>query len=176
MWSRGKTILRLRRVSSGLCPFPALVRRGCLRVARLGRSVQRRTVPINKERFASIYKEPLRGTLNRPPRLRFAQPPLLTKEGNGAEPHLIPSISRQDSSVFIAAGTRNSKHHSDPRYPYTPRPGGTGRGSESDPPCHSLNGRQERWRVPCLVRPTARHIAQSLCRAAGCVYIRSIHT
>ena len=35
-----------------------------------------------KERFASIYNEPLRGTLNRPPRVRFAQPPLLTKEGN----------------------------------------------------------------------------------------------
>src|SRR5499427_4221016 len=38
---------------------------------RLGRSVQRRTVPINKVRFAGIYKEPLRGTLNRPPRLRL---------------------------------------------------------------------------------------------------------
>src|SRR5262252_8368667 len=33
--------------------FPALVRRGCPRVARLGRSVQRRTVPINKERCAA---------------------------------------------------------------------------------------------------------------------------
>jgi hypothetical protein len=33
--------------------FPALVRRGRARVARLGRSVQRRTVPINKERFAA---------------------------------------------------------------------------------------------------------------------------
>src|SRR5215467_5509077 len=39
----------------------------------LGRSVQRRTVPINKERFASIYKERF-ATLNRPPR-RFAPSP-----------------------------------------------------------------------------------------------------
>jgi hypothetical protein len=48
-------------------------------------------VPINnKERFAGIYKESLRETLNRPPRLRFAQPPLLAKEGNGAKPCLLP--------------------------------------------------------------------------------------
>ena len=50
----------------------ALAQRG------LGRSVHSRTVPINKERFASIYKESLRGTLNRPPRRCAA--PLLTKE------------------------------------------------------------------------------------------------
>jgi hypothetical protein len=42
-------------------------------------TVQRRTVPIKKVRFASIYKEPLCGTLNRPPRRCAA--PLLTKEG-----------------------------------------------------------------------------------------------
>ena len=39
--------------------FPALVslvRRGCRRVARLGRSVQRRTVPINKERGAASIR------------------------------------------------------------------------------------------------------------------------
>src|SRR5215475_8353789 len=42
-------------------------------------------VPMNKERFASIYKEPLRGTLNRPPpSAPSAQTPLLTKEGSEA--------------------------------------------------------------------------------------------
>src|SRR5215468_3280968 len=47
----------------------------------LGRSVQRRTVPVNKVRFAGIYNEPLRGTLNRPPpSAPSAQTPLLTKE------------------------------------------------------------------------------------------------
>src|SRR5262249_16957249 len=57
----------------------ALAQRG------LGRSVQRRTVPINKVRFAGIYKEPLRGTLNRPPpSAPSAQTPLLTKEGTEA--------------------------------------------------------------------------------------------
>src|SRR5215813_14785285 len=55
----------------------ALAQRG------LGRSVQRRTVPVNKVRFAGIYKEPLRGSLNRPPpSAPSAQTPLLTKEEN----------------------------------------------------------------------------------------------
>src|SRR5262252_6706738 len=63
-------------------PFPALVRRGCPRVARAGAVCSKTKVPINKERFASIYKEPLRGTLNRPPpSAPSAQTPLLTKEG-----------------------------------------------------------------------------------------------
>jgi hypothetical protein len=42
---------------------------------------------MNKERFAGIYKEPLRGTLNHPAATRL---PLLTKEGNLAEPHVLP--------------------------------------------------------------------------------------
>ena len=67
----------------------ALAQRG------LGRSVQRRTVPINrKERFAGIHKEPLRGTLNRPPR-RFAAPLLC-----------------RDSSSPISEFLFNNKHRS----------------------------------------------------------------
>src|SRR5215813_1102920 len=51
--------------------------------ARAGAVCSKTKVPINKERFASIYKEPLRGSLNRPPpSAPSAQTPLLTKEGN----------------------------------------------------------------------------------------------
>jgi hypothetical protein len=53
----------------------------------LGRSVQRRTVPINKVRFAGIYKEPLRGTLNKPPRLRLRRSlPSLLRRGMDPTP------------------------------------------------------------------------------------------
>jgi hypothetical protein len=59
----------------------ALAQRG------LGRSVQRRTVPINKVRFADIYKEPLRGSLNRPPRLRLRRSlPSLLRRGMDLTP------------------------------------------------------------------------------------------
>ena len=37
-------------------PIPRLSKVGMPRVARLGRFVQSRTVPINKERFADIYR------------------------------------------------------------------------------------------------------------------------
>ena len=43
--------------SCGLGRFPALVRRGCPRAARAGAVCSKPKVPINKERYAIIYKD-----------------------------------------------------------------------------------------------------------------------
>jgi hypothetical protein len=78
--------------------FPALVRRGCPRIARAGAVCSKTKVPINKRSASGVYSG--FATLNRPPR-RFAAP-LLTKEGTRAEPHLLPSTSCQTPSISDA--------------------------------------------------------------------------
>src|SRR5262249_40857404 len=76
------------------CPFPTNERRGCPRVARAGAVCSEPKVPINKERFANIYKvasrlwmildvSPCRAHATRTPALRAT---LLTKEGAAQEP------------------------------------------------------------------------------------------
>src|SRR5215470_12761266 len=78
-------------------------------VSPIGRNIKncsKTKVPINKERFASIYKEPLRGTLNRPPpSAPSAQTPLLTKEY-----HQPPAVGPKNSKKVGELPSFKTKH------------------------------------------------------------------
>jgi hypothetical protein len=61
--------------------IPRLSKAGMPSRSEAGAVCSKTKVPINKERFASIYKEPLRGTSNSPPRLRLRRVCMLYNTG-----------------------------------------------------------------------------------------------